>query len=174
MVDTWTDADSEYFEDLLQIFDEHPDWEYDDRIDRADASERAADRIQGGGREEFNFSHSDTGATLYVGIPGLTQESPRAVSGTLLQGITDPDFEESDRLVSELTATQEAIARRNTEDERYTGPDTHADAGAIATIQAPFDYNEEDLYAALDTLSAVSGEVDEMHSDLFEELERYQ
>jgi hypothetical protein len=172
MTEDWRSAGTEFYEEILDRFDNHSDWEYDDRRSRDEAVQESAEAPESTRRVEHIFTHSETGDPLLAGIPDLNGEQPVAVRGRLSQARSSGSYPESDELGSLLKEAQGAVAERAVpSDEQYVTP--AEDMNVIATVQVPFDYEGDKLDNAVDTLSRVAEDVDEMYGTVFDELDHY-
>jgi hypothetical protein len=163
------EAGEEYFEDLFNVIEKHPDWEYSGPESRSEAPEYSKEALDQGARNEVRFSHTDTDGVLLLGIPDVGT-GDYAVSGSLAQSLTTAEMRDDEFLNELLNANQE-IARRNTADEEYVGD--HRDMARIASVSVPFDYDEEKLLSGLEALSDTSREVAEMHEEVYGVLDRF-
>jgi len=172
MTKSWESAGPEFYEEIFEAFDDHPKWEYDDRIGRDEAASRSAEAPEEAARLEYSFRHPETGAVLTAGIPDLNRQPPAAVAGALTQGQTLAEDREDDELLSSLKMAQGAVSERAVPDnEPYVEP--VEDLWRVALVEVPFDYRDDDMESAVDTLSAVAENVGEMHNEVYEVLDRY-
>lgn len=172
MTEDWRSAGTEFYEEILDRFDSHPDWEFDDWRSRDEAVRESADAPSSTDRVELSFTHPETDFMLRAGVPDLARDPPLAFSGYLTQSRISVSYRGDNELVSALEDAQGAVAER-----AVPGSDSYVesvgDVDGLAIVQVPFDYDTERLDSAADTLSTVAEDVDSMYDEVFEVLDSY-
>jgi hypothetical protein len=172
MTETWESAGPEFYDTIIETVENHPDWQYTSWVDRDVAPEKSAAAPESSNRVEYTFQNTETGASLNLGVPDLTGETPYAAQGFLSQGVTLAEDDSQDQLITALKEAQGAVSRNTVGDQdSYVEP--VEDLHWVASVQVPFDYDPAVLESSVDALSSVSESVDEKHSDVFQVLETY-
>jgi len=163
------DYGSEYFEEVLNQIEEHPDWQYsEDNRPMKEVAEKASNFES---EAEFNFNHKDTDGILRLHAPNLS-EPVSAVMGTLSQPLdgTQRDDPYEGSFGEELMKAYQSIAD-DVEAEYLT---LDADPVTILGIGIPLDYEEDVLDDSLNVASEASREVQELNDEVIRIIESYQ
>jgi hypothetical protein len=157
----------EYFEEVLNQIDDHPDWQYSpgNRFSIEEVAERAAEFDS---EAEFYVNHVDTDGTFRLHAPNLS-DPVSAVMGSLAQPLdgtqrTDP-YEDS--FGEKLMEAYQSIVDEVEAD--YLNPES--DPLHILGLHVPMSYQEEKLAEALDAASEASIEVQDLNDEVMNTIE---
>lgn len=166
--------DRGYFEDLMSVFEENPDWELDFYwVEDSSAGAKeglAEDLIEHAAesdREEFSYRHDKTGAVLHLFTPDFSEEEPKALTGSMDKFFDRiEEYGKGSELVSRIGEAHEKLAEKHLGDNDYFS--ASSSFNDFVSISVPIDYSREELEKGLRNMSDLAEEVDEYHNQVLE------
>jgi hypothetical protein len=153
----------EYFRKLATHFQDHPDWEYAQHWKTLDeAVEEAAEYVESPSMVEIEFRHVDSDGLLYIQMPN--EESTQAVSGYSRNTILGEPWgtQSPDPFHEDLAAAYQKIAENHQTDYVISSTSSHISFN-LSGLGVPWEYDDNKLDTALDTLSNSMQEAEELN-----------
>ena len=159
--------DEQYFKNLLENIEEHPQWEYsnqnnhprDQRIDTAAYFDAT---------KEVFIDNKSTDGTLHLMMPHR-HEPVAAATGTLDQPLDGTQKEDpyKNSFGEKILKAYESTVEGHSAEYLKTEPDTIS----IASITIPLEYNEDTLQETLEIADQVSRDIQDLNDDVESVLE---
>ena len=163
-----TELDELYFTELVDRFSSHSEWELQD--DGEAQVERSVEAVETGRSVEYWLDHVETDGKLRMELP--TQRLGTGIAyGELVQALDrrQQSNPSTDPFLSKLIEAHSGIADRHAGE--YVTPES--DPATIAILDVPADYDSASLDSAMTAVSDASREVQQLHDDVIDVLNRY-
>ncbi|MXR52382.1 hypothetical protein GRX03_12305 [Halovenus sp. WSH3] len=157
-----------HFRNLLDQFEDHPDWHFSDITDAKDEIvESAADF----NHNEVYIDHNETDATLRLTVPH-SYEPVLSASGSMQQPLDGTQRQDpyEDSFGEEIQETYQSIVADH--DAEYLSKN-QTDPLHIIQLEVPLDYDEDTLEESLYVATDISQEIQQVNDDVLSVLEEH-